>query len=107
MQLYYCPTCEKFKVHVVATLILERMRVAIREGDFEVGHIHVGNWEDKHSHPLDKVEDVTCPECKSPLVIKDVPECPHEFRRFGLQVPRRVCEFCGQEQHGRVVYDEQ
>ena len=49
-----------------------------------------------------------CPECNRSMKLLTLEECPrHMWRSHRQDRSRRICMLCGEEQEGRVVFDDE
>jgi len=56
--------------------------------------------------PLGSVVESHCDECDGLTELVMLDECPHWWESHCCDADVRVCIYCGEEQEGRVIFDE-
>lgn len=106
-----CPNCGEYRTYVriaIPLSVLIRLhpdgRWRIADEDFELPCDTEFKTED-----LD-LSNISCYECEHPLELIEIEQCPHktgadcwDSRYRGM---KRHCRLCGEEQQGRIVFED-
>jgi len=101
--LFHCSKCDSYStsatvnVTACATLNPKRGMLCIDPD---------ASWPEGYSIPLEDIVESRCNECDGPTELVTLDECPHWWGEHCCDGTLRVCTLCGEEQEGRVIFDE-
>jgi len=104
MKIFYCNECKEF---VGFAYTKAEKEVGCRFNgdklDNYVEDCNCGNQEEGYD-PREG-QQFECPNCcEWEVEIREVKECPHDWREDYSDKAKRICEICGEKQVGKIVF---